>query len=272
MKSRSLFFILFFVSFITHGQGLNWKLNQIGFQAGATMYHGDLCDGLSCQQPSFNIGLYSRYVFTDYYSIRPRLNIFRLQGDDANGSRPERNLNFRSDNVSFFTDFVWDLTPNKMNTYSRSVLQPYLLVGIGFLWFNPKTEYNGEWVALQPLQTEGKGYSRFAFAASFGLGLRFKVSKYLSFGLEVSIQPTTTDYLDDVSGEYVNNKTLLGTSAILADRTNELGIIPDQTSDGVHWQEGTARGNTPKIWDGFSLISFQTEIDLVRAKVKCPEI
>ncbi|MEM9329290.1 MAG: hypothetical protein AAGA85_26745, partial [Bacteroidota bacterium] len=80
----------------------------------------------------------------------------------------------------------------------------------------------GDWVSLQPLDTEGSqavlsdngqwfvpkgaggGYNRLQIGLPLSLGLVTHLNKNLSAGLEFGIHFTFTDYLDDVSGQYVD--------------------------------------------------------------------
>ena len=95
-------------------------------------------------------------------------------------------------------------------------LQGYIFTGIGGFFFNPKAKYNGKWVALQPLGTEGQGlpgakhkYSRFSVCIPIGLGLKQPINKKYLVGLEFGFRKTYTDYIDDVSGTYYDNNVLL---------------------------------------------------------------
>ncbi|MGM0580238.1 MAG: hypothetical protein ACQETL_06140 [Bacteroidota bacterium] len=82
----------------------------------------------------------------------------------------------------------------------------------------------GEWVSLRDLGTEGqtfdsdtreqykdlykkdlpKPYSRFQIVIPVGIGARYKMTNNLDISLDIGYRHTFTDYLDDVSGEYVD--------------------------------------------------------------------
>jgi len=94
-------------------------------------------------------------------------------------------------------------------------LQGYLFMGFGGFFFNPKAKYDGKWVALQPLGTEGQGlpgakhkYSRFSVCIPIGLGFKQPISKKYLVGLEFGFRKTYTDYIDDVSGTYYDNNVI----------------------------------------------------------------
>ena len=59
--------------------------------------------------------------------------------------------------------------------YQRSALNFHAFAGIGVLYFNPKAELDGKTYALQPLQTEGKNYSRFQPVIPVGIRGKNKI-------------------------------------------------------------------------------------------------
>ena len=75
-----------------------------------------------------------------------------------------------------------------------------------------------------------------------GVGFRFALNDFLMIGVEAGVRRTFTDYLDDVSGSYVNYNDLLAgngeLAAALGNRTGELN-----GSEPVILPTGTQRGN-----------------------------
>ena len=85
-------------------------------------------------------------------------------------------------------------------------------------------EQAGQWVSLRDLGTEGQffdadtreqysnlyskeppnPYSKFQIVLPVGIGARYKLTNNLDISMEVGYRHTFTDYLDDVSGEYVD--------------------------------------------------------------------
>lgn len=151
--------------------------------------------------------------------------------------------------------------------------QPYILAGIGGMYFNPRGTYikdfetgQKEWIDLRPLNTEGQNfdkpgypeaYSRYAMIIPAGVGFRVDIGRQLSVGLEYVMRYTMTDHLDDVSGKYVdprrfdiaylNEGAKSERAKRMADRSSEL--VPGS----VH-AEGTFRGD-PSTKDLYSTIS-----------------
>jgi opacity protein-like surface antigen len=116
---------------------------------------------------------------------------------------------------------------------AKKRMQPYLLVGVGGMHFRPKGTYtargtdgrmNGQSreVDLYDLNLEGNGititdsaaaslnfkrpaaYSLWNLVIPLGFGLRWDLADQLSLGIEYMYRYTFTDYLDNVSGYYVD--------------------------------------------------------------------
>ena len=120
---------------------------------------------------------------------------------------------------------------------------------MNFLWtgnyHNPKgQDVSGEWVALQPLQTEGVSYSKISFAVPVGLGFYYTLNRKYRLGLEIGWRTTFTDYIDDISDVYANDYDGISnkTSQSLLDNINkeegdEVGILP------TNFDAGSKRGD-----------------------------
>ncbi|WP_225307275.1 DUF6089 family protein [Adhaeribacter soli] len=258
--------------------------NSVGFHLNAMNYFGDIVPesdftSLRFKSTRPNIGVSYTRRFTPRISVRAALAWGRITGDDAKSAsvdeaenRPRfiRNLSFRNDikELSFVGTF--DLFENRGNYLKRPDFSPYAFAGVAVFAHNPKAEYRGEFVALQPLGTEGQNlddssdplgnyddpYSRIQIAIPFGLGVKYKLDKNWDLGFEIGWRKTFTDYLDDVSGFYADPVALAANnplSAALADRSGEQPLGPQ-----VGWgQYNDQRGDrTDKDWyivTGFNL-------------------
>lgn len=263
--------IIVCIAFVSIGissfaQRLSFPL-KVNAQVGATAFHGDICSSLNCIQPGYSIGIGYRYFLKSRLSFAPFFSVYRLRGEDSKGQNPERNLSFRSDNLSLKVDFLFDMFPYYYK--SRRVFSPYTSVGLGVTYFNPKANYQGNWYGLQELQTEGKSYSKLALIVPVGIGCRVKVNNSMTIGIVYHFNLTFSDYLDDISKDYRNIETMNGLTAQLSDRTNELGIVPTETDDGIHWKEGTQRGSNSRK-DYYSVLALQVEFDLFKPSIVCP--
>ncbi|HEX8547570.1 MAG TPA: hypothetical protein VF691_11450 [Cytophagaceae bacterium] len=184
------------------------KLSILG-GIGFSTYYGDLCDKFSCMTPRFNGGIGLLYRITNHISAKTEINYFRLKSTDV---YEERNLNFRSGNVEWALEGVYDIFPYTKHFRKRKPFAPYLFLGVGFAMFNPKGENkDGEWVNLRPLRTEGQStpYSNLTPTIPYGIGVTFKYTKQISFVAEGGYRMTFTDYIDDVSSYGYADQTKL---------------------------------------------------------------
>lgn len=138
---------------------------------------------------------------------------------NTNG-RYERNLNFRSkiSEISLIAEFHplfmfinWSLREDQ----EPPRISPYIAAGVGWFSFNPQARSSrGDWIDLQPLSTEGQGFSEYPerkqyklsqFNMPIGVGVRYELSSTFNLRAELMHRRLYTDYLDDVSTRYINN-------------------------------------------------------------------
>jgi hypothetical protein len=166
-----------------------------------------------------------------YGGIRGSDNESADRGDNQNGIyRYNRNLSFRNRLKELSVVAQVDLYQNKATYISRVTWTPYVYAGVAVFHHNPQaqapefdaagnpTGKKGEWVDLQPLGTEGQHadlqpgdvnygiepYKLIQIAIPMGIGARFKLNQVMDFSVEFGFRYTFTDYLDDVSGHYVD--------------------------------------------------------------------
>ncbi len=227
---------------------------ELGGNFGLSNYRGDLSNNsvsLYLRETKMSVGLFGSYHLNDLFAVRLSAQYANISGRDANAPGEE----IRARNLSFLTMLIEGALVGEVyipgfQPYNLDKpLSPYLFAGIAGAYFNPRAEYNGDWIALQPLGTEGQGlpgfgdrYSRVAFSIPFGLGVKYAVTDLLNVGLELGLRRSFSDYLDDVSGDYVAYEVLLAgngpQAAALGNRTGEyLGTGP------VSVETGTPRGD-----------------------------
>jgi hypothetical protein len=187
---------------------------------------------------------------------------------DNSGSRYERNLSFRSS--IFEISMVAEIHPRYFKHYRDNEklprISPYLLGGIGYFTFNPQAKYDGSWVDLRPLSTEGQGFAEYPNRKHYKLsqinfpvggGIRYKVSPLINFSAECVYRILNTDYLDDVSTRYIDKNlyahyfsgTQMTMAMALQDRQTEIsGGHPAITND--------IRGNPSKN-DAYFSVNFK---------------
>lgn len=301
--------------------------SKIGFGVGTSTYFGDLAGYRAPLRtlttlPRWNVGLMYTRQFTPRVGVRASFTWARLVGDDYTYTKSDpvtyaaqyiRNLHFRNDLKEFALIGTYDFNPGGRTPRDRPKLTPYALLGIGLVAHNPKalTARTAEgqpseaqqWVALQPLGTEGQGqpgyekpYSLVTIAVPVGVGLRYKLSAEFDLAAEIRMTPTFSDYLDDVGGPYPNPADL---STPLARAFSNRGIVTDASGNASFVEQFAARsgdnrqagydkiiaaGNRPDqflqrggestipfLKDSYLLTSFQIHY-LIPTRIKCPPI
>lgn len=192
---------------------------------GVSKYYGELVGDGDIGRVRLNINTGLEYFILPRISLRADATWFQLSGTDEGSdiTRRSRNLSFVSNNFEFDFGGSMQVFPDDKTYSKRHPFNLYGVLQIGLLYFNPKTEYEGEMVALQPLQTEGVKYSKIQFVIPMGFGVRIKINPFTNFAMEGVYRETFTDYLDDISARhYPDPATLIdgvdGLSAQLSDR------------------------------------------------------
>ena len=222
--------------------------------ANSATYYGDLKDDSDIldARPSLSLGLMTGLSRTLY--LRSEFSWVNISGrdlPDAGTGRRNRNLSFFSNNYELNVVAIANLIPHRGRFYQRSNFNFYGFLGVGGLYFNPKTKLDGKVYALQPLQTEGVHYSRFAFVIPYGFGGKVKLTPFFNLGVELGWRKTFTDYLDDVSTVHLDPATISNPiTKRLADRRPEVNEAPAEP--------GTRRGD-PEDKDGYMLLSMKLE-------------
>jgi len=219
------------------------RYNAIGVTVNALNYFGDLSPlsnalstDISFTRPG--IGIFAQHRFGPRYSLRLTASWGRLSASDesAEATDPDaffryaRGLHFRNDIKELSLVAIFDLFPNNGTASTRVLFTPYLYVGGGLMFHNPQAKapenllsadgsphpQAGQWVDLEPLGTEGQysqlpadyqpveSYSKMQINFPLGLGIRYRVSSNLDFSFEMGARFLFFDYIDDVSGLYID--------------------------------------------------------------------
>lgn len=195
----------------------------------SSTYYGDLKDDSDIIDAKPSLSLGAMTALSRRISIRGEFSWVTLSGRDAESSddgKIYRNLSFTSSNYEFNVTGVVNAFQQRGNRfYQRPNYNIYGFLGVGGLYFNPRAELNGQKYALQPLQTEGVKYSRFAFVIPFGGGVKAKLTPFVNMALEMGWRKTFTDYIDDISTVYKDNASFTDPVARqLADRRPEIDL------------------------------------------------
>lgn len=221
---------------------------SVGLTLGAKNYFGDIAPrqsftstDLAFTRPAIGFDLQKR--FRPQWSWEISLSYGRIAADDKEQADPMdeddqfryvRNLHFRNDVFSAAFQLQYDfIAREKMNKefYDRpKQFIPYITGGVAVVFHDPQAkspelDYQGgdpqwepnQWVALQPLGTEGQGrvdprtgrslgerYSTVQVAFPLGVGVRKRLGQRFDLSFEFNYYFFLTDYLDDVSKSYVD--------------------------------------------------------------------
>lgn len=272
----------------------NWSLNkkEIMFGIGATQFLGDLGGRdrigtdyslVDIDWPSTHVGgmVGYRFRFHPYWATTSSINVGMLRGSDALTNevvRESRNLHFRSLVVEYHQRIECIIVANEkfgaryripglkgMKNHNEQI---YLFAGAGINYFEPKANYNGKWVKLRKLHTEGQGlephmvypvatkqnpnpepfmytppkeYLPITATIPMGIGMRMGIGRMWRMGIEATYVKTFTDYMDDVSGYYYD-------PAVLAQEFGaESAYLSNPATENTNWfAPGQVRGHKQK--------------------------
>ncbi|MBC8048463.1 MAG: hypothetical protein H7Y00_16810 [Fimbriimonadaceae bacterium] len=235
---------------------------EIGIYGGVSGYNGDLSYNIiHVNEVHPSAGIKVSLPASDYFAFNFSSKITTISGNDNNAEKiafQARNLDFSS--RVFDGGFTVDYFIFGYDPVHGEMFSPYLTTGINVFHFNPKTVYNGETYELQPLGTEGQGTSAFPdrepykltqFSIPIAAGIKYAATRRINIGVELTMNKTFTDYLDDVSTTYVDAATLTAENGAmsfeLSNRTDEF-----LQSEPLPYNETQPRGNSAyKDWYGF---------------------
>lgn len=264
MKKLLLSICLFIgVQTLSHAQG--W---EAGGWIGASYYFGDINTEYNLERPNPALGIILRYNFNDRLAFKLSGNYGSVEGDDSYSTddfQRRRNLSFRSNILEGAAQFEFNFMKYVHGSKDENYT-PYLFGGISLFHFNPKAYYEGDWVELQPLGTEGQfrgsEYMLTQPALVYGGGFKFDISYEWSINIEVSARKLFTDYLDDISTEYPDMGELEENRGILAVNLSDRSV-----GDIAISEPGRQRGNSQDN-DMFTFVGITLAYNF--AQVQCP--
>jgi Domain of unknown function (DUF6089) len=215
---------------------------------------------ISFTRPAF--GLSFTHRFGPRYTILSQFMYGTIRGSDQESAnkndldngifRYRRNLSFRNQLKELSVVAVFDLFENEATYLGRVSWTPYIFLGVAGFLHNPEAKAPttdlqdnplpeaGKWIKLRSLGTEGqysrldptdvnygiKPYKLAQVAIPFGLGARFRINEVIDLWADIGFRYTFTDYLDDVSQNYVDLGVLNTPLArAMSYRTGELGPL-----------------------------------------------
>lgn len=270
------------------GEKVKW---EVGFNFGPSFFLGDLggnsgkgtnnLKDINFEFTKFMKGAFITMYPKNWVGLRLAADYTYLEGDDAiiNTTgidelwRKQRNLDFKSNVIEGY--FALEVFPTMLlnrNSDYEPRLRPYLLGGVGVFHFNSKGSLtdaagNKTWYYLHPLRLEGQGMPEYPYSKPYSLtqlnipyggGLKYFASDRINISMEMLYRKTFTDYIDDVSKNYIDpanyTKYLSAQEASLAyklsDKANGI-IFPGMT----RYPAGTQRGDLKDSDTYFSIVA-----------------
>ena len=226
------------------------------------------------QMTKLTFGGFVSYHPNEFLAFRLALNFGTLEGDDAiikpkgglEEARKTRNSNFRSKfSEAFFLAEIYPtlfLEEDPSDNYKK--FRPYAVAGIGAFHYNPEgfDPVSNQWVALKPLRTEGQGFAEFPERKEYkltqmnlplGIGVKYFLSDNVNLSFEIIHRVTFTDYIDDVSTNYID--PALFASYLTASQAQIATRMANKTSGayGPGMKRGTPTNNDAYYSAGFKL-------------------
>jgi len=238
---------------------VGFSVNALNYYGDLSPSPSRISTDISFTRPGFGLSLTHR--FGPRYSIKGEFLFGTLKGSDADSADPNdltngifrtrRNLSFRNRVKELSAVAIFDLFENQSTYISRVKWTPYAFLGLAVFHHSPQalapaTDLNGnplpeagQWVDLKELGTEGQNanldpndvnfgvspYKSIQLAIPFGIGARFRLNEVMDLSFDIAFRYTFTDYLDDVSRNFVD-PGVFGNNELakaLSYRTGELG-------------------------------------------------
>ncbi len=261
------------------------SLGTLNYYGDLAPKSGRLSTDLSFTRPA--IGLLFSHRFGPRYQLNAAFTYGTLRGSDAESAdksdtdasfRYNRNLSFRNRIKELSVVASMDLFENMSTYISRATWTPYAFAGLALFHHNPQAQVPkfhvdgttpfanaGEWVNLRDLGTEGqyadldksdenygiKPYKLIQIAIPFGVGARFRLNQLMDFSVELGFRYLFTDYLDDVSKNYVDLGVLKSDLArAMSYRGNEVKNL-DPDVQLVTYSSARKFGGTYEVISGY---------------------
>lgn len=242
MKIR-LFLLTFVLFFVNESQAQYYFFNgnyyeanlvyELGVSAGPMNSMTDLggrkgmgksgIKDFTLQNTEMSAGGFFSVLYKNAIGVRLEATFGSVKGADSvlkkvapsTSGRYERNLSFQS-KITELAALIEFHPFEVFSTYSYDkyppAVSPYVVGGVGVFKFNPQTILNGQLIDLHPLRTEGQGFAEYPHVKEYklqqlnipiGFGARYDISPVLNIRTEFLYRILFTDYLDDVSGKYI---------------------------------------------------------------------
>lgn len=247
---------------------IGFSFNALNYYGDLSPSPKKISTDISFTKPGFGLSYTRRYG--PRFAVQAQFMFGTISGSDVGSAdkndlsngvfRYKRNLSFRNQIKELSVVATFDLFENQSTYMSRVKWTPYVYAGIAVFMHNPQAQAPatdlqgnalpeaGQWVDLRPLGTEGqyaalsptdvnngiKPYSLTQIGIPFGLGARFRLNEVMDLSADLGFRYTFTDYLDDVSANYVDLPKLTSPLAqAMSYRNNELAPPSTPTPSGI---------------------------------------
>jgi hypothetical protein len=233
-------------------------------------------------KPSFS--LYALAMYKYAFAGRIEITFGSIQSADSilkpvaasTFGRYERNLSFKSKITDI--QLAMEVHPLFFKDYGNEDpprISPYAVLGVGYYSFDPQAKLNGNWIALQPLRTEGQGFREYKGTEPYklkqinvaaGAGVKYEINSLLNARLEIVHRFLSTDYLDDVSTVFIDpslfaNYLPANLATFARQLYNRRGELNPNDATPINDQRGDPRDN-----DAFFSIQLKVGIALGRQR------
>lgn len=255
---------------------LKAQYDEVGITIGSSYYIGDINPTQHYgKNTKLAFGVVYRKNLTTRHVIKCNALYIQLESYDSNSGVKElvnRNLSFRNNIVEFSTQLEINFFDYEIGNSERN-FSPYLFGGLAIFKMNPQASFNGNWIDLQTIGTEGQGidgygdpYKLTQVAIPFGVGVKLNLAGDFAVSAEWGIRKTYTDYIDDVSKNYVDFETIKEESGPLAASLSDKRLVKDfQSTESGDLQRGNDQYRDWYIYSGV-MITYR----IGHKKIKCP--
>lgn len=297
-------------SFSQSVSAANGKI-EVGLGIGPSFFLGDLggnrgkgktfIKDINLPMTKLMKGAYVNFYPAEWIGFRLAVNMGVLEAYDSLGptdhhgyERTKRNLSFKSNlKEAYIAAEIYPTVILEQYDGLQYKFRPYGLVGFGMFHFNPKAQYtepNGSrrWVELKPLHLEGQGFPEYPQRKEYSLtqqemliggGFKYYIKENIYIGFEILHRKTFTDYLDDVSTQYIDpyyfDVHLTPENAIIARQLfYREKLITGVTRPYINYQRGDPKQNdayfSGLLRFGWRFNGANSPNERARRQLKCP--
>lgn len=261
--------------------GVNFGMSDLWGDVGTMSVVDHYNNSSYFNSPHFLGGVFARYSICPALALRMSANYGSLYATDQwnyNQAVKAKTLNDdaiqRYERHQDIKDNIWEgsllveFDPLRMNPESKSAKrsgQPFIFAGIGVFHYTPYSSLYGQWIKISDLHLEGDGFpvagmppkiNYTQMCIPLGIGYKFDIGPHLNLGIEYMYRFTMTDYLDGVSGKYIDPKYF--NEFLSPQKAAQATLLANKTAQALgpsaNVVPGDYRGN-PGNNDSYSTIS-----------------